>query len=501
MDGSALLNEAADLHVSALLSKAVDLHVAGDLAGAEAAYRETVAAMPGHAHALTNLGFIAYARGDLAEAVRLYEAAIAANPMSLCAHINLGVALNDQYRFEEAAACYERALAIDPDNADALNNLGDALTNLGRYDDAVERLRAAIARRPDYSMAHTNLGRAYWGQGNNQLAAGELRVAIALDPKDPRPRKNIGMVHLMCGNYAEGWTEFAYRFAADRTAPRPFKMPIWDGLSATASLLVWAEHGPGDEIWQVSMAEDLARANNVVWEVSPRLLALFQRSMPQIRFVARQEPPAEDAVACTAQVPAASLGMLLRRTAESFPRHRRAFLRADPARAAALREQLNLAPGEKLVGVSWLSKNLTFGAKKSTRLADWAPVLATPGCRFVDLQYGDTAAERACASGLIHLDGLDLFDDLDGLAALISLCDAVVTVSNTTAHLAGALGVPTCVLVDAGGGRLWCWGQAGDTTPVWYPAAAIVRRPTGAPWSAAIAAAAAKLQTFLETEI
>lgn len=491
------------MDVTALITKAVELHVAGDLDGAAVAYRDTLAAVPGHAHALINLGAIAHEKGEFEAALRLYELAIAADPDNASAHSNLGVSLGAVHRYEEAAAAYSRALAIDPDYVMALNNLGDGLVNLGRYDEAAATLQRFLEFQPDFAKAYCNLGRAYWGQGRNDAAIAALNVAIALDPKAPLPRKNRAMVLLMCGRFAEGWPEYEFRFAADGTPPRPFTMPYWNGLPLVwGKLLVWAEHGPGDEIWQASMAADLKGrgVDEVVWECSARLVNLFQRSMPQITFVARAEPPAELAKACDMQVPAAALGRALRRSAESFPADRRSFLVADPERAAEIRVRLGLAPGEKLVGVSWCSKNLSYGAKKSTQLADWRELLKTPGCRFVDLQYGDTAEDRAGVEGLIHLEDLDLMDDIDGLAALISLCDVVITVSNTTAHLAGALGVPTWILVDAGGGRLWHWGDESVTTPWWYPSATIIRRSKGEPWSAAIAAAAAKLNTFLQTE-
>ena len=129
-------------------------------------------------------------------------------------------------------------------------------------------------------------------------------------------------------------------------------------------------------------------------------------------------------------------------------------------------------------------------------LATLAPLFKIPGVRFVDLQYGDTAAERtelASSLGvtLQHVPDLDLFDDLDGLAALVAACDAVVTVSNTTAHLAGALGVPVSVLVPSGNGRLWYWGT-GDRTG-WYPSMRLYRQPAGGAWEPAVAAVAADL--------
>ena len=111
--------------------------------------------------------------------------------------------------------------------------------------------------------------------------------------------------------------------------------------------------------------------------------------------------------------------------------------------------------GRPVIGLSWISKAPVGGEQKSARLSDFAPLLRLPGCRFVDLQYGDTAAEREAVARDLgvrveRFADIDNTNDIDGLAALICACDAVVTVSNTTAHLAGALGRPTFVLVPFG---------------------------------------------------
>jgi ADP-heptose:LPS heptosyltransferase len=132
------------------------------------------------------------------------------------------------------------------------------------------------------------------------------------------------------------------------------------------------------------------------------------------------------------------------------------------------------------------------GASKSARLADFEPLLRLPDCRFVDLQYGDTSEERAALArdlGIMveRLGDIDNTNDLDGLAALMSACDVIVTVSNTTAHLAGALGRPTFVMVPHGYARIWYWFHDRSQSP-WYPRVAIRRQQSGQPWADVVAA-------------
>ena len=119
--------------------------------------------------------------------------------------------------------------------------------------------------------------------------------------------------------------------------------------------------------------------------------------------------------------------------------------------------------------------------QKRAACTDFEAVLRLPNCRFVDLQYGDTLidrerAERALGVRVEHLDDIDNTRDIDGLAALISACDLVVTVSNTTAHLAGALGRPTFVMVPTATRRSGTGSRIATTIPSIRTFASAVRR-------------------------
>ena len=186
-----------------------------------------------------------------------------------------------------------------------------------------------------------------------------------------------------------------------------------------------------------------------------------------------------------AQLPMGSLGCILRRSDDAFPSRAHGYLVADQERAAERRRRLH--DGRRLIGLSWHSRNPQFEATKSVALTDFAPLLRLPGCRFVDLQYGDTRADREAVERELgvhveHLDDIDNKRDIDALAALITACDAVVTVSNTTAHLAGALGQETRVLVPFGHGRMWCWLDGRDDSP-WYPRVRLKRQRPAQRWA------------------
>jgi hypothetical protein len=235
-----------------------------------------------------------------------------------------------------------------------------------------------------------------------------------------------------------------------------------------------------------------ADAGALTVEVEPRLIPLFARSFPGVRLRSLADDAKE--VRADAHIPLGGLGELYRQSTGDFPR--RAYLAADKARAEKLRHLLH-ADRKTVIGVSWRSANPKFGMHKTAQLRDFSPLFTRADVRLVDLQYGDTAAELQAIRdefgvAIAHLDEIDNTRDIDGLAALIDACDAVLTVSNTTAHIAGALGKPVWVMVPYGQGRLWYWfGEREDS--LWYPRMRICRQQPGQSWADLVAAIAPRI--------
>jgi ADP-heptose:LPS heptosyltransferase len=156
-----------------------------------------------------------------------------------------------------------------------------------------------------------------------------------------------------------------------------------------------------------------------------------------------------------------------------------------------------------VAGISWRSTHPLYGKLKSAHLTDFRAVLEMPDLHVIDLQYGDTHEERSTAEldlGVIieRIQEIDNTSDIDGLAALITACDVVLTVSNTTAHLAGALGMPTWVLVPYGNARLWYWFQDVSDSP-WYPCVRVRHQARRQPWADLVSSTAEEISIFVRS--
>lgn len=466
------LSAAAAAKARTLFGEGIARHQAGALAEAQALYRQLLKLVPGQADALHMLGVSEFQLGRPAEAARLIAQAIAVAPRNALAHFNHGNALQAQGRLDDARRAFERALQLEPGNADALMNLANVLKEQNDIASALAVYDSLLALQPGHAYATYN-------------------KAIAL---------------LMQHRYPEAWPLYESRRRCDDKAHRigtaqPRIAPDWDGQPLAGPLLVLHEQGLGDQVFYAGMlAELIAEGIAVILCVESRLLPLFRRSFPQLTCIARADLAQLGSMLPqpAAQILIGSLGRRYRSERAALSRVRSPYLLADPQHTSALRQQL--AAGDRLLcGLSWSSQRSASAAAKSLPLAALAPVLQVASVAkidFIDLQYGDTRDERqavqqATGTAIRHLDDIDNLQDIDGLAALISACDLVVTVSNTTAHLAAALGKPVIVLLPWHT-PLWYWHLDDDTSP-WYPSARLLRQARPGDWTAAINAAAEML--------
>ncbi|MBM3512877.1 MAG: tetratricopeptide repeat protein [Alphaproteobacteria bacterium] len=494
---------ADDATIRRRIAEAVKLHQGDSLAAAEAIYLEILAMLPRHSDALYLLGTLRFQQNRHYEALELLQQALKEDPKNIAAHNNLGKVFDGLGRWEESVASFHRALAIDSQDSAALCNLGIAETWLGQSDASEQHLRQSLALDPASHAAWSALGYALYHQGRVREAEAAWRKTIALSPAFTEAHINLGTALLAQQNFVEGWSEFAWRdrLPDSRIGRVAFPQPRWKGEDLRgASLLVIGDQGLGDQILCASlMPFMIERGVKLVVECEPRLASLFARSFRGARVIAAGKPPSPETQSreISAKADFVDLAETLIRHPKAFMRHA-GYLKADPVRTAALRDLWRRkAGGRKLIGITWSSARVRLGPSKSSKLAtDWAPILKVPGALFVSLQYGRSdgdLAEAAQAGFAVERDdSIDVTRDIDGLAALISAMDMVVSVSNSTVHLAGALNVPVWTLVPAGPGRLWYWFE-GRTDSPWYPSMRLFRQAKYGTWKPLMAEVAANL--------
>ena len=457
------------------------------------AYYKAIEIQPNYTEAYNNLGIALKEQGELELAIQAYHKAIEIQPNYVEVYNNLGIALKGQGELELAIQAYHKAIEIQPNYAEVHYNLGNAYQEQKKLELATQVYHKAIEIQPNYAEAHNNLGNAYQEQGELELAIQAYHKAIEIQDDFAEAHNNLGQILLLLGYFRQGWEEYEWRWQCRNFSigQRNFPQPLWNGSNLQGkSILVWAEQGIGDEIMFANLLDSLKKiSSHIIVECEIRLVAFFQRSFPETQFVPRENPPNSRLLNSNIdyQVPIGSLGQWLRPDEDSFKQNRQSYLTTCTDKSEQIKKRYqSLAADSILIGISWKST----GAKqkqtlsKSTTLKDWTSILSQQGCCFINLQYGDIEPELEQfqeETGLkIYCDQeIDALQNLDDFATQVSALDLVVSTSNTTAHIAGALGKRVWTLLPYMPNWRWMLNR-NDT--LWYPHMRLFRQNTIGDW-------------------
>jgi tetratricopeptide (TPR) repeat protein len=470
---------------------AMALERMGHLHKALVTYERAFELDPEDPELLINLGLTAWNLKLTDGAAAMFKLYIAACPDSPLGYNNLGSVQSDLGQPEVAIETLRAALYRMPDQAILWNSLATVLAEEGRADESLIFYREAARLEPNFARAYHNLGYAYQhlSRMEEALVAYDRALQLVVDPAERIETRHSRSICLMgSGRLEEGFREYEIRNHERFRAyfHHMIDAPRWQGEALNGKkLLLVGEQGLGDEIMFANILPDAQKAVGETGKlqicVDARLVPLFQRSFPKAEVgtyddrtlvdndgnkALRLVPFASGKNKPDLWAPMGSALQYYRKSLADFPH--RPVLVPDAQRVAEFRERLNRLPGKK-IGLCW--RSMMMGAKRSKYFApieNWGEILKTPGVSFINLQYGDSAAEIARVKetfGItIHeMGGLDLKHDIDGTAALAAAIDLVLSAPTAAAHTAASVGAPVWFL-SAGLG----WPQLGTDEYPWH---------------------------------
>ena len=508
-----------------LLATAQEARQAGKRDAAAAACAELLRAFPDDPSCLSLAAALAADQGDVERGMQLAGRALAVNPSMTAAHFTFGRLYEMQQRLVEAEASYGKALALDPSNARAHNNLGVVLQMQGKVPAALAAYRKAVELAPELPEANQNFASIIRDSEAMQRAVAGFRRRIVDNPSDADSYNSLANGLRELGRHEEALEAYGKAMPCSRISQRRDSTEPWCcSRSATTSaagpstngasrpqatpfrrldsqsrcgigretartVLLHAEQGLGDTLQFARFAPlAAARCGAVVLECQPELrpLLLTMKGAPQV--VARGDPlPAFEM-----RAPLMSLPALLGTTLATLPWDG-PYLQAPHERVMAWRKAFSKRRAHFNVGLVWAGRPQHWDdLNRSIPLAKFAPLGRVPGAAFFSLQLGDPAAEaKSPPQGMAFFDLTEPIRDFADTAALVSFLDLVITVDTSIAHLAGAMGVPTWVLLARAPD--WRWHIGREDSP-WYPSVRLFRQTRDGDWSGAIDAAAAELE-------
>lgn len=511
---------------------------------AATAFTRAVALKPELWEAQANQGRAQAALGRWRDAIKSFDRSLSRAPDQAKTWNDRGQALGVLGRHEQALESFERALAVDPRQFEAKRNRrsalqalsrpppvesevdpsagGDepsrallpamALLAIGRADEALavaarltpdqasvkelatvrsaalERLdrpteaeaalRPALAQAPDDVALLRNLAGVLTGQRRWADALAAQTRAVASAPDNAGLLMSEAEMRIRLGDWREGWRLYQSRWSmpplSDQRAR--FSEPAWDGtVRQGLRLLVVAEQGLGDMINFARYVGSAADAGlEVILQAPATIAGLLGRMRPDVQVTTDSEPPPFDVHAGLMDLP-----YLLGATPETAA-DAAGYLSPDPGRVAVWGERL---PAGRKAGLVWAGNPGHLNdARRSAPLAALQPALSAAGQTWISLQMAFPEQDRDVAerwSGLLQ-EPAQRFRDMDDTAAVISLCDVVVAVDTSVAHLAGALGKRTLLMLPYV--SEWRWMTDPDRT-VWYDSVELVRQKTPGDWA------------------
>jgi len=478
----------------------------GRNAEAEAAYRQALSIDPRLVRAQVNLGAVLHLEGRLEEAEAAFRNALVIEPAGQDARRNLAIVLNDLNRGEdalrelqplltggeerdtlrvagviyqglqrpaEALVAAERLLVMTPGDGGALGARALALLALERREEALVAAEAAKAAAQDDANALNNAGVVLRTLGAVDAAIDCFRRAIALKPGFADAHSSLGVGLLTKGDFAQGWLEYEWRWHTRdfRRGLRRYETRRWQGEPRPdATLLVYAEQGLGDTLQFARLLAPAARlVGKLLFETQPEL-ARVMRGLPgtEHSFARGGATPAFDL-----QVPLLSLPALLRFPLDRIP-GAVPYLHAEPALSSAWAERLKPLPRPR-IGLVWQGNpRHPNDRNRSIGLAPLAPLIRRHDAGWVSLQKaGGTEAIAAQGLSARIFDATAELEDFADTAALCSQLDLVIAVDTSVAHLAGALGRPTFLLLPSVPDFRWLLERRDNP---WYPSMRLFRQ-------------------------
>ena len=441
--------------------------------------------------ALNIIGQCFFSEGNYREAINIFESVLESDSKNLSALNSLGRTYHEKRESVKAEQYYLRALEIDKSSFYLLNNIAGFYREELNYDKAISYYKKAQSINPNNAYIYNNLSKIYFDLNNHKDAKKNSFRALEIKSDDGDIQKTLSFIYLKDYEFDKAWNYFEGRLDLDSFLQKNNYVQKLNSKLHRSSIiknkkkkfLVVREQGIGDEILYGSMYGDLLDdIENVTIECDKRLLNLFRRAFPKYsnNFVELGNITNNDEKFNQIDyvLYAGSLGKYYRKDISSF--YKGTFMKIDKKNYEEMEKKLLPYKKRFKIGLSWKSFNNRYAIDKSLNLQDFKNIFKLTNCDIFNLQYGDVKNEiiefnNNSKNKLLSIDNLDLYDDFESIASLLKSLDVFITISNSTAHLAGALGVKTILIKPENFALFHYWNQKTNKTP-WYDSIELVKK-------------------------
>ena len=446
-------------------------------------YNEALRIKPDYVEAANNLGATLHLLNRFDEALTSFDTALRIKPDYAEALNNRGNVLQDLKRLNDALASYDEALRIKPDYLKALNNRGATLHELKRFDDALKTYDEALQIKSDFAEVIYNRGNVLQELIRFDDALASYDEALNIEPNYTEATWNKSLLLILTGNYLDGWMLYESRLEKEdlKTNYPTYPQLAWRGQDDIRGkkILIHSEQGLGDSIQFIRYLDQIHQLGaEIILEVPKTLATLANTIKTPITVIEKGSKLPEFDAYC----PLLSLPYVFKTTVDTIPSVV-PYLFADKKKVSEWNHRLGVKT-RKRVGLVWSGSTVHKNDhNRSIPLEIFTDLLKLPvewhslqnEYRTKDKNFLDSHPEIRQ-----HQEELGDFADT---AALIECMDLVISVDTSVAHLAGALGKTTWILLPFIPDFRWMLER--EDCP-WYPTAKLLRQDVERDWKKVI---------------
>jgi len=435
---------------------------------------------------LNLLGLLYIKKDEILNAINIFKKAILINPQYSDSYNNLGKCYIDLEKLNLAYLNFKKSYKINPNSELPLINIANILSLKDKNKLAIKFYEKAKTINPNNQQIDENIIICNVRLKNFKWA--EKKILDFRNAKKISNELMLSYSYLLLGikNFNRGFSYFDARLETNEFKKRnKYHYNIIKNYNKqiefknNKSILIVREQGVGDEILFSSIYNDLIKNNvcKIKIECDKRLLEIFNRSFNKDIFYPFGHYSSSNKALQEFDniLYAGSLTRYFRNEENDF--NIKPYIKTSDKLDKKFNSILNTFNDKKKIGVSWKSVFNIFGDLKSLELNDFKK-LYTQDRTFFNLQYGDNVEEigkfKETGKSIYNFDNVDLFNDFDSLISILKNLDVFVTVSNSTAHFAGALGVPTILICPKKSSTYYYWDYDDGKTP-WYNSVSIIK--------------------------
>lgn len=466
-----------------LLNRGLEFAAKGALAEAEQEFRQAIKERPDNPEAYNCLGAIQYRARQTKAAESSFRYAIKLKADFSEAYNNLSILLKDTNRADEAIKYLYNAIMLNPNFAEAYNSLGTILTDANSIETAENCFYRAIEIKADYPDPYHNLGILFTNTNRLSQAETYFCQALKLNPTYAEAEFSLATLYLLQAQFEKGWDKYDKSRMIRYNSAQP-DIPCWAGEELSGrKILLYHEQGFGDTLHFVRYTHMVAQlaARTVLWVQKP-LQRLTASSFPLLEVHGSDGvPPGNFDFSC----PLPSLPRIFNTSAQTIPQII-PYIKPCPevtAKWTRVVEQLPVHHCYK-AGVVWAGNpNHHNDRNRSIPIGLFAELFTVKEVTWFCLQVGSQGFPMFPNSGNLFAFSEELVDFAE-TAGLIQQLDLVITVDSAVAHLAGAMGKRTWLLLPFAPD--WRWQIKREDSP-WYPTMRLFRQRRAGDWREVLA--------------